>query len=122
MKSTLACVALLITMAGCRIQPSAPTSGEIEDSEKGSAAYLKTLTDDQRQSYKDAKDGYLKGLKDDPVEAKKIYALDVLDSQKTLGSLGYGTLFTGVVDKERRMRCLSTKKTGASFRAAMLTQ
>jgi hypothetical protein len=86
-------------MAGCRIQPSAPTSGEIEDSEKGSAAYLKTLTDDQRQSYKDAKDGYLKGLKDDPVEAKKIYALDVLDSQKTLGSLGYGTLFTGVVDR-----------------------
>jgi hypothetical protein len=98
MKSTFACVALLIALIGCRVPLSAPTPKEIEDSEKGSTAYLKTLTDDQRQSYKDTKDGYLKGLKDDPAEAKKTYAFDVLDSQKTLGSLGYGTLFTGVVD------------------------
>lgn len=98
MKPTFAYVALLIALSGCRIPPSAPTPGDIQDSEKGSAAYLKTLTEDQHKSYEDQKAAYLKGLKDDPAEAKKTYAFDVLNSQKTLGCLGYGTLFTGVVD------------------------
>ncbi|MGA3069379.1 MAG: hypothetical protein ABSD43_04105 [Terracidiphilus sp.] len=99
MKTTFACVALLVALSGCRAPLSVPAPKEIDDSEKGSSAYLKTLTDDQRQSYMNTKDEYLKGLKEDPAEAKKTYAFDVLDSQKTLGSLGYGTLFTGVVDQ-----------------------
>jgi hypothetical protein len=98
MKLTFVCVALSIALSGCRVPISAPTPKEIEDSEKGSTAYLKTLSDDQRKSYDDQKDAYLKGLKDDPAGARKTYSFDVLDSQKTLGSLGYGTLFTGVVD------------------------
>jgi hypothetical protein len=98
MKATLACVAFLVALSGCRVPPSVPTPEDIQASEKGSTAYLKTLSGDERKSYNDQRDAFLKGLKDDPAGAKKTYAFDVLDSQKTLGSLGYGTLFTGAVD------------------------
>ncbi len=99
MKSRIASVALLLALNGCRTSLDAPTPADIDASEKGSTAYLKALTDEQRKSYDDEKATYLKGLKDDPAGTKKTYAFDVLESQRTLGSLGYGTLFTGVVDR-----------------------
>ena len=99
MKSKVASVALLLALSGCQMHPTVPTPADIEASEKGSTAYLKTLTDDQLKSYDDDRDAYLKGLKDNSADAKKAYALDVLNSQRTLGTLGYGTLFTGIVDR-----------------------
>ena len=121
MKSKIASVTLLLALGGCRVPPAVPIPADIEASEKGSTAYLKTLTNEQRQSYDDQKAAYLKGLKDNPAGTKKEYAFYVLESQKTLGTLGYGTLFTGSVDEERRMRCPATKRARASFRVAMST-
>ena len=57
---------------------------------KGSTAYLKTLTNEQRQSYDDQKAAYLKGLKDDPAGTKKEYAFYVLDPRKHLALWGTG--------------------------------
>ena len=99
MKAKIASVTLLLALGGCRVPPAPPTPADVEASEKGSTAYLKNLTDDERKSYNDLKDGFLKGLKDNPADAKKEYAFYVLESQKTLGTLGYGTLFTGSVDR-----------------------
>ena len=99
MKSKIASVTLLLALGGCRVPPAVPIPADIEASEKGSTAYLKTLTNEQRQSYDDQKAAYLKGLKDNPAGTKKEYAFYVLESQKTLGTLGYGTLFTGSVDR-----------------------
>ncbi|MGD0158587.1 MAG: hypothetical protein ABSB50_21060 [Terracidiphilus sp.] len=99
MKSKIASVALLLSLSGCRVPPTAPTPADIEASERGSTAYLKALTDDERKNYNNQKAAYLKSLKDNPADAKKEYAFYVLESQKTLGTLGYGTLFTGSVDR-----------------------
>lgn len=103
MKATLACVAFLVALSGCRVQPSAPTAGDIQDSEKGSAAFLKTLTEAQRKSYDDLKADWLKDLKNDPAAAKKNYAHSTLQSQMILGEMGYGTLFTGIVDRRTQI-------------------
>jgi hypothetical protein len=87
-KATLACVALTVTLSGCRVPPSAPTPKETDDSEKGSTAYLKTLNEAQRKSYDDLKADWLKYLKNDPAAAKKNYIHATLQSQMILGEMG----------------------------------
>ena len=120
MKSKLFFVGLLLAMSGCQVHQSAPTSVDLQSWERGSAAYLQKLTPDERKNYEDAKGEWLKTATGDPAAFKKDNAEAVLFAQRTLGSLGYGVLFTGEFDRSTKQAVSHYQKNNGIFQSGYL--
>jgi hypothetical protein len=102
MKSSFICLTALVFLFGCKTNVSAPTPSEIDQTEKKSATFLKTLSAEDRKSYDDLKADWLKQGNSDLSAMTKLYSQAVLQSQTILGEMGYGTLFTGTLDGRTR--------------------
>jgi hypothetical protein len=117
MKSSSVCLALLLLLIGCKSSPSQSTPESIKVAEQGSAAYLHSLSVNDRKSYDDLNAEWLKDQGSDPAAFKKYYASVVVESQTILGRLGYGTLFTGIVDDRTRNALLGYQKKNGIFQS-----
>jgi hypothetical protein len=109
---------LLLVFVGCKVQPSTPTPMAIDDAEKGSTAYLQSLGPENRKSYDDLKADWINKQKGGSADFEKTYfPRAVLQSQTILGELGYGTLFTGIVDDRTRDALLLYQKKNGIFQS-----